>query len=221
MSTSFELAASIRKDLGKGATRRLRKQDMVPAVIYGAGSEPVSITLAHNQLVHNTENEAFFSHILSLDVNGKKENVIIKALQRHPGKPILMHADFLRISMNAKLKVHVPLHFTGEDVAPGAKAGGVVTHNMVDIEIECLPKNLPEYIEVDISKLEIGSSLHLTDIKLPKGLVIVALAQEGDHDEQVVAIQVNRAVLEEDDADVGTEAEAGEEESGDKEPSSE
>lgn len=218
MSTSFELAASIRENLGKGATRRLRKLDMVPAVIYGAGAEPVSITLAHNQLMHSTENEAFFSHILSLDVNGKKENVIIKALQRHPSKPILMHADFLRVSMSEKLKVNVPLHFTGEDVAPGAKEGGVVTHNMVDIEIECLPKNLPEFLVVDISELELGSSLHLTDIKLPKGLEIVALAQEGDHDAQVVAIQANRAVVEEDEADA--DAEAGEE-SGDKESTSE
>ena len=221
MSTSFELAASIRENLGKGATRRLRKLDMVPAVIYGAGAEPVSISMDHNQLMHSTENEAFFSHILSLDVNGKKENVIIKALQRHPSKPRLMHADFLRVSMNEKLKVNVPLHFTGEDVAPGAKEGGVVTHNMVDIEIECLPKDLPEFLTVDISEMEIGSSLHLTDIKLPKGLEIVALAQEGDHDAQVVAIQANRAVLEEDEVDTETEEGAGEEESGDKEAPSE
>ena len=206
MSTSFELAASIREDLGKGATRRLRKLDMVPAVIYGAGAEPVSIAMDHNQLMHSTGNEAFFSHVLSLDVSGKKEKVIIKALQRHPSKARLMHADFLRINENEKLKVHVPLHFTGEEVAPGAKAGGVVTHNMVDVEIECLPKDLPEFITVDISKLEIGSSLHLTDIKLPKGLTIVALAQEGDHDAQVVAIQANRAVLEKDE-DAGIETE--------------
>ncbi|MFT6624465.1 MAG: large subunit ribosomal protein L25 [Cycloclasticus sp.] len=219
MSTSFELAASIREDLGKGATRRLRKLDMVPAVIYGAGAEPVSISMAHNQLLHSTENEAFFSHILSLNVNGKKEKVIIKALQRHPSKARLMHADFLRISMNEKLRVHVPLHFTGEEVAPGAKEGGVVTHNIVDVEIECLPKDLPEFLTVDISELEIGSSLHLTDIKLPKGLEIVALAQEGDHDAQVVAIQANRAVVE-DDADIETEEGSGEE-SGDKEPTSE
>jgi large subunit ribosomal protein L25 len=219
MSTSFELAASIREDLGKGATRRLRKLHMVPAVIYGAGAEPVSISMAHNQLLHSTENEAFFSHILSLNVNGKKEKVIIKALQRHPSKARLMHADFLRISMNEKLRVHVPLHFTGEEVAPGAKEGGVVTHNIVDVEIECLPKDLPEFLTVDISELEIGSSLHLTDIKLPKGLEIVALAQEGDHDAQVVAIQANRAVVE-DDADIETEEGSGEE-SGDKEPTSE
>jgi len=205
MSTSFELAASIREDLGKGATRRLRKQDMVPAVIYGAGGEPVSITLAHNQLMHSTENEAFFSHILSIDVAGKKEKVIIKALQRHPAKPILMHADFLRVDMKVKLKVHVPIHFIGEDVAPGVKQGGVVTHDLVDVEVECLPKDLPEYVEIDISELDIGDSLHLTDIKLPKGLSIVALAQGDDHDLQVVAIQMNRAALEDEEELEGSE----------------
>lgn len=214
MSTSFELAASIREDLGKGATRRLRKQDLVPAVIYGAGADPVSITLGHNQLMHSTENEAFFSHILSINLDGKKEQVIIKALQRHPARPILMHADFLRVSMKEKLKVNVPLHFIGEDVAPGAKAGGVVTHDMVDMEIECLPKDLPEYIEVDISALDIGDSLHLADIVIPKGLAIVALAQGGDHDAQVVAIQANRAALvdeeEEAAAEEGSEEESGE-----------
>lgn len=214
MSTSFELAASIRKDLGKGATRRLRKQEMVPAVIYGAGKDPVSITLGHNQLMHSTENEAFFSHILSIDVDGKKEKVIIKALQRHPAKSVLMHADFLRISMKEKLKVHVPIHFVGEDVAPGSKAGGVVTHDLVDIEVSCLPKDLPEFVEVDISALEIGESLHLSDIKLAKGLEIVALTHGDGHDPQVVAIQANRAVEEELEVDASEGAEESEEESG-------
>ena len=214
MSISFELAASIRKDLGKSATRRLRRQEMVPAVIYGAGKEPVSITLGHNQLLHSTENEAFFSHILSIDVDGKKEKVIIKALQRHPAKSILMHADFLRVSMKEKLKVHVPLHFIGAEEAPGAKQGGVVTHDLVDIEIQCLPGDLPEYIEVDVSALEIGDSLHLSDIKLPKGMEIVALAQGDDHDLQVVAIQANRAALADTDEGEAAEEKSEDEESG-------
>lgn len=208
MSTSFELAASVREDLGKGATRRLRRKNLVPAVVYGAGADPVSITLTHNQLLHSTENEAFFSHILSLDLDGKKEKVIIKALQRHPSKQLLMHADFLRVSMKDKLKVHVPLHFIGEDVAPGVKQGGVVTHDMVDLEIECLPKDLPEFIEVDISALEIGDSLHLSNIVVPKGLQIMALSQGAEHDAQVVAIQANRATAADlaDDADADAEA---------------
>ncbi len=211
MSTSFELAASIREDLGKSATRRLRKQEMVPAVIYGAGVEPVSITLSHNQLLHSTDNEAFFSHILSLNVEGKVEDVIIKALQRHPSRPILMHADFMRVNMKEKLKVKVPIHWVGEDASPGVKEGGVVTHDMVDIEIECLPKDLPEYIEVDISGMDVGSTQHLSDVKLPKGLSIVALAQGDDHDLQIVAIQANRAVVESDATDGESEEVEGEE----------
>lgn len=193
MSTDFELAATIREDLGKGATRRLRRENKVPAIVYGAGKDPVSITLGHNELLHSTENEAFFAHIVTINVGKKKEKVIIKALQRHPSKAILMHADFLRVSMKEKLKVNIPLHFVGEDVAPGVKEGGVVTHDMVDVEIQCLPGDMPEFIEIDISELNIGSSLHLSDIKLAKGIEIVALLQEGDHDLQVVAIQNNRA----------------------------
>ena len=222
MSTDFELAASVREDLGKGATRRLRKENKVPAVVYGAGLDPVSITLGHDEFFHSTENEAFFSHIVTINVGKKKEKVIIKALQRHPSKSRLMHADFIRVSMKEKLKVNVPLHFMGEDVAPGAKEGGVVTHEMVDVEILCLPGDLPEYIEVDISELEIGSSLHLSDIKLPKGLEIVALGQGEAHDGQVVSIQANRAALvdeEEEAAAAAAESSDGEEseEEGDSE----
>ncbi len=210
MSTSFELAATIREDLGKGATRRLRKQDMVPAVIYGAGADPVSITLTHNQLLHSTENEAFFSHILSINIEGKKESVIIKALQRHPAKPILMHADFLRVNLKEKLKVHVPIHFIGEDDSPGVNQGGVVTHDLVDVEVECLPKDLPEFVTVDVSALEIGESLHLSDIKLPKGMILVALTQGENNDLQVAAVQANRAAQADSDESEGEEEESGE-----------
>ncbi|HIG78580.1 MAG TPA: 50S ribosomal protein L25/general stress protein Ctc [Cycloclasticus sp.] len=210
MSTSFELAATIRQDLGKGATRRLRKQDMVPAVIYGAGIDPVSITLTHNQLLNSTANEAFFSHILSIDIEGKKENVIIKALQRHPAKPILMHADFLRVNLKEKLKVHVPIHFIGEDDSPGVNQGGVVTHDLVDVEVECLPKDLPEFVTVDVSALEIGESLHLSDIKLPKGMILVALTQGENNDLQVAAVQANRAAQADSDESEGEEEESGE-----------
>jgi len=211
MSTGFELTAVSRTDLGKGATRRLRKENKVPAVVYGAGSEPVSITLGHNELLHSTENEAFFSHILSLEIDGKKENVVIKDLQRHPSRAILMHADFLRINLNEKLKVHVPIHFIGEDVAPGVKLGGVVTHDLVDVEVECLPKNLPEFIEVDISELELGESIHLSNLTAPKGTELVALIHG---DLQVVSIQANRAaLLEDEDAPEAAAADSSDEES--------
>ncbi|OUR67768.1 50S ribosomal protein L25/general stress protein Ctc [Cycloclasticus sp. 46_83_sub15_T18] len=209
MSTNFELAASIRKDLGKGATRRLRKEGVVPAVIYGAGSEPVSIGLDHNKLMHSTENEAFFSHILSIDVAGKEEKVIIKALQRHPSRSVLMHADFMRVNMSEKLKVHVPIHFVGEELSEGVKAGGVLTHDLVDVEIQCLPADLPEFIEVDVSGLAVGESLHLTDLTIASGLEIVALLQGADHDLQVVSVQANRA-SEIETEEVEEEAESGE-----------
>ena len=209
MSTNFELAASIRKDLGKGATRRLRKEGVVPAVIYGAGSEPVSISLDHNRLMHSTENEAFFSHILSIDVAGKEEKVIIKALQRHPSRSVLMHADFMRVNMSEKLKVHVPIHFVGEELSEGVKAGGVLTHDLVDVEIQCLPADLPEFIEVDVSGLAVGESLHLTDLTIASGLEIVALLQGADHDLQVVSVQANRA-SEVETEEVEEEAESGE-----------
>ena len=208
MSTGFELVAEARADLGKAAVRRMRKNNKVPAVIYGAGADPVSISILHDKLLHSLENEAFFSHILSIDVAGKKEKAVLKDLQRHPSKPIVLHADFLRVDMAEKLRLHVPLHFLGEEVAPGSKAGGVTTHHMVDVEVECLPGSLPEYIGVDISALELGQSLHLSDIQLPEGVEIPLLAQGEDHDNQVVSIQVNRVS----NADEAAEAEEGGEE---------
>lgn len=211
MSTGFELVAETRADLGKAAVRRLRKNNKVPAVIYGAGAEPVSISILHDKLLHSLENEAFFSHILSIDVDGKKEKAVLKDLQRHPSKPVVMHADFLRVDMAEKLRLHVPLHFLGEEIAPGAKSGGVVTHHLVDVEVECLPGALPEYIEVDISTLELGHSLHLSDIQLPEGVEIPLLAQGEDHDTQVVSIQVNRVSSVDDEAE---SEEGGEEASG-------
>ena len=212
MSTGFELVAEARAELGKAAVRRLRKNNKVPAVVYGAGSEPVSITLAQDKLQHSLENEAFFSHILSIDIDGKTEKAVLKDLQRHPSKPVIMHADFLRVMMDEEIRLHVPLHFLGEDVAPGVKAGGVVTHHMVDVEVACLPGALPEFISVDISGLEIGDSLHLTDIQLPEGVVLPVLAQGEDHDHQVVSVQANRVTVEDeegaDEAAEGEEASA-------------
>ena len=161
ISNGFELAASIREDLGKVAKRLLRRKNLVPAVIYGAGGEPVSITLTHNQLLHSTENEAFFSHILSLDLDGKKEKVIIKALQRHPSKQLLMHADFLRVSMKEKLKVHVPLNFIGEDIrldpvhiSKGSKIEDLLSYYM--------GKNTQERQEFIIDNLKVEEAVEPT-----------------------------------------------------------
>ncbi len=185
MSTDFIVNVEPRADTGKGASRRLRRAGLVPGIIYGAKKEPSMITLNHNELILHLDNEAFYSHILELKVGNKSEKVILKDLQRHPAKPFILHIDFLRISANESIKVQVPLHFIGEEVAPGIKAGGIVSRNLTEIEVSCLPKNLPEFIEIDISALELGSSLHLSDITLPKG---VELAHAADTTNTVVAI---------------------------------
>ena len=192
-NVDFILRAEVRTDLGKGASRRLRHENKVPAIIYGAGKEPMGITLDHDKLAHNLENEAFYSHILTIDVAGKKEKAVLKDLQRHPAKPVLLHADFLRVSESEKLKMHVPLHFINEDQAPGAKIGGVVTHNLTEVEVLCLPKDLPEYLEVDLTGVEMEQILHLTDIKLPKGVELVELTHGEGHNQAVAAIHKTRA----------------------------
>ena len=193
MSNEFVVTAEPRSDQGKGASRRLRRMGRVPAILYGAGKDPVPLSVDHNELLKQLENEAFYSHILTIEVGGKKEQAILKDLQRHPAKPFVMHLDFMRVSAGEKIRVNVPLHFVGGDVAPGVKiGGGIVTHAVTEVEIVCLPKDLPEYIEVDLSNLELGQSLHLSDIDLPKGVELVQLLQGEEHDVAVAAIQATR-----------------------------
>ena len=192
----FVISAEVRNDLGKGASRRLRREGKVPAVIYGAGKDAVGITLAHKDLVKNLENQAFYSHILTINVDGTEEKGVLKDLQRHPSKPFVMHADFLRVSADEKLRMHVPLHFSNEEIAPGVKAGGLVTHNIVEVEISCLPKDLPEFIGVDLSSLELNGLLHLSDLQLPEGVELVALSHGADHDLPVVSIHMTRGAME-------------------------
>ena len=198
----FNITAEVRSDLGKGASRRLRHEGKVPAVIYGGEKDPVSLTLDHDSMFHHLENEAFYSHILTIDVAGAKEKAVLKDLQRHPAKPIIMHADFMRVSEKETLKMHVPLHFTNEEQAPGVKQGGIVTHNVTEVEIQCLPKDLPEYLEVDLAGVEMEQILHLTDIKLPAGVELVELLHGEDHNQAIAAIHKTRASKE---ADEGTE----------------
>ena len=152
MSDAFELEATSRADVGKGASRRLRRlEKKIPAIVYGGGKDPSSITLGHDDLWHHLENEAFFSHIITLKIDGTAEDVLLKDLQRHPAKDLLMHADFLRVDKNQPIVVNVPLHFTNEEACIGVKVqGGRISHFANDIEIRCLPKDLPEYIEVDM-----------------------------------------------------------------------
>jgi large subunit ribosomal protein L25 len=204
MAQDFELNVEPRADLGKGASRRLRRLgNMVPAVIYGGGAEPVSITISHKDIHRVCENEAFFAHIVKINMKGGGvDNVIIKDLQRHPAKDRIMHADFLRVRMDQEITVEVPLHFLNEEAALGVKRdGGMVSHVMSSLEIACLPADLPEYIEVDVLELALGDSIHMDEVKLPSGVTIPALGLGEDHNQVVVSINASRATIETDDAE--------------------
>ncbi len=199
MSVSFELIADVRSDLGKGASRRLRHANQVPAVLYGAHKEPAYLLLNHDEVLKRLQHESFYSHILTLKVNGQTERAVLKDLQRHPSQPRVIHMDFQRISETEKLRMHVPLHFTNANTAPGVKqSGGIVSHLLIDVEIVCLPKDLPEFIEVDLANLELGHAVHLSDLKLPEGVQLTALMH--DDDQPVASIHLPRAAIEESNA---------------------
>lgn len=187
----FEIEATVRHDIGKGASRRLRHQEKVPGVVYGGGKEPVSLTFEHNKVLKALSYEAFYSHILNLNIGSEKEKVILKAVQRHPYKPRILHLDFLRVRADEKIHMHVPLHFIGADQAPGVKgSGGIISHIESDVEISCFPDNLPEYIEVDLSQMQLNQILHLSELKLPQGVEIIALSH--GNDKPVVSIHLPR-----------------------------
>jgi large subunit ribosomal protein L25 len=209
MSSDFVLNAEPRDDMGKGASRRLRRSGKVPAIMYGAGKEPTSISLLHNEIAHSLENEAFYSHILTVNLGGKEESAILKDLQRHPGKPVIMHVDLQRVSAKEKIRVHVPLHFINEEEAPGVREGGLVTHNLTEVDVQCLPKDLPEYLEVDLSSLELDGIMHMSDIILPAGVEIVELSHGEGHDQAIASIHMPRAAKEATEEAEG-EAEGGE-----------
>jgi len=190
----FQLNAEVRSDKGKGASRRLRREKKVPGIMYGAGTEPVMIALDHNEVLRNLAHEAFYSHILTVKIGDKQERAILKDLQRHPAKPIIQHLDLQRVSETEKIRVHVPLHFVGEDVAPGVKVGaGVVSHLLIEVEVLCFPRHLPEFIEVDISGLELGDAIHMSELKVPEGVELVDLAHGDEQDLPVVSIHKPRA----------------------------
>ncbi|WP_236218013.1 50S ribosomal protein L25/general stress protein Ctc [Pseudomonas rhodesiae] len=176
--TEFTLNAQARTDLGKGASRRLRHAANIPAVVYGGSKPAESVTILAKEIAKLFENEAAYSHVIELNVDGTKQNVIVKAMQRHPSKQFIMHADFVRVVAGQKLTAIVPVHFVGEE-AP-VKKGGEISHVLNEIEVTCLPKDLPEFIEVDLSALEVGAIVHLSDIKAPKGVEFIALAHGDD-----------------------------------------
>lgn len=196
----FVLNAQERSDLGKGASRRLRRNaGLIPAVVYGGEKAPQSLTLELREVSKLLENEAAFSHVITLNVGAAKETVLIKALQRHPSKGFVMHADFQRVVAGQKLTAHVPLHFLNEATAAGVKVGGgEISHVISEVEVSCLPKDLPEFIEVDLAKVELGQIVHLSDLKLPKGVELVQLAHGNDL--AVANIHASRVVKDEGEA---------------------
>src|SRR5690242_3639060 len=201
MAISFNLNAELRTDQGKGASRRLRRLGRVPGILYGAGEGAVQLSFNHNEVQNSLAHEAFYSHILKIKVGNEEHQAIIKDLQRHPAKPVIMHLDFLRVKDHIEIRVHVPLHFKNEKEAVGVKQqGGVVSHNMIEVEIACLPRFLPEFIEVDVLNLELNHALHLSDLKLPEGVRIVQLAYGEEHDLPVVSVHHPRIEVEEEPA---------------------
>ena len=191
MKTSFELVAEFRETQGKGASRRLRHEGKVPAILYGGHSDARALTLSHQKLAIMLENERFYSTILSLKVGDETQAAILKDVQRHPFKNAIMHIDFQRVEENEKIRISIPLHFKGAAVSPGVKSqGGIVSHLRTEVELSCLPKDLPEFIEVDISGLSLNESIHLSQLTVPPGVQLVDLAKE---DAAVVAIHSPRA----------------------------
>lgn len=188
--SDFILKASVRNDLGKGASRRLRRANQqVPAVVYGGEKGAQSISVEKTAFYKAIEDEAFFSSVINLVVDGKEEQVVVRDLQRHPFKPLLTHADFLRVDATHEITMNVPLHVIGEDKCVGIKDQGGELHVLAnEVAISCLPKDLPDYLEVDISKVELGTTLHLSDLTLPKGVASVDLSHGEEHDNAVLSI---------------------------------
>jgi large subunit ribosomal protein L25 len=187
MAQIHEIKAQSRTDEGKGASRRLRRAAMVPAVVYGANQPPQSIQIEHNTILLAAKNEWFFSSILDLNVDGKVQKVLVRDWQKHPFKQQMLHMDFLRVNENEAIRVNVPLHFLNQEKSPAGKTSGVViSHNLTEVEVSCLPGNLPEFIEVDLAELKPGDIVHLSQVKLPKGVSLPALSLGADHDIAVV-----------------------------------
>lgn len=207
MSEEFNLIAEMRDDQGKGASRRLRRQGKVPAIIYGAGREPRSLMFDHNKVLQQLEDPSFYSSILNIKVGDKSRAAIVKDIQRHPAKRRILHIDLQRIVEDEKIKMQIPIHYLGEEEAVGVKlGGGTVSKLMTELEISCLPKDLPEFIEVDISELELDQMLNVSDINLPEGTEISELLIE--QNPAIVSIQEIKEIIEEDIEGEDTEGES-------------
>jgi len=228
MSDDINVRAESRNVFGKGASRRLRRENLVPAVIYGDGKDPQSVQLKHNEVIKHLENEAFYSQLLTLGVDsGEPVRAILKDVQRHPFRQQILHMDFLRVTAGAELQVSVPLHYIGEEDCPGVKnENGIITHNDNEVAIACRPRDIPANIEVDMSAMVVGDAVHLSDLTMPEGVRLVDLGEKGDDSDRVIAaVLAPRVEIEEDEDETteegDTDAPAGGEESGDEDGGSE
>ncbi len=212
MAEKFDLIADIREDQGKGESRRLRREGKVPAIIYGAGRPARSLVFDHNKVIKELENESFYSSVLNIKVGDKSQAAILKDLQRHPAKMQIMHLDLQRIVEDEDIRMNVPLHFLNEEDAVGVRdGGGKVSHLRTEVEVVCLPKHLPEYLDIDIARLELDQVLNLSDITLPKGVEIPELALGPEHDHPIVSIHVIKAAPVEEEVEAEEELAEGEE----------
>jgi len=217
MADKFDLVAEYREDKGKGASRRLRHEGKVPAIIYGAGRPSRSLSFDHNKVLRQLENESFYSSVLNIKVGEKSQAAIVKDIQRHPARPIIMHIDLQRIVEDQVIKMNVPIHLVGTEEAVGVRqGGGSVSHLKTDVEVVCLPKDLPEYLELDITELDLDAMMYLSDLDIPEGVEIPELAQETEFETPVASIHIiKEEVIEEEEVEVeaieGEEAVEGEE----------
>ena len=208
MADKFDLVADFRDDMGKGASRRLRREGKVPAILYGGGRPPRTLAFDHNKVLRQLENESFYSSVLNVMVGDQEQAVILKDLQRHPARRQILHMDLQRVLEDEEIRMNVPIHFLNEDIAVGVKqGGGKVSHLMTDVEVVCLPRFLPEYLEIDVADLELDEMRYISDIPLPEGVTIPALAQGEEANQPIVSIQIIKEVVIEEEEE-GLEAAA-------------
>lgn len=206
-AAKFDLEAELRDELGKGASRRLRRKQKVLGIVYGGDEAPTSITLEQRKVVKALEDESFYSRLLAISVDGKKQQVVLKDLQRHPYKPVVLHMDFLRVKASDMINMTIPLHFVGVEECPGVKAGGIMNHLISDVEVKCQAGSIPEFIEVNVSNLELDNSVSLSELKVPDSVEILMLSQ--DQDPSVASVHLPRVTKadEEQDAEAAATAE--------------
>jgi len=207
MSNMINVEVASRTDKGKGASRRLRRDDLVPAILYGAEDEPMPIQLKHNEVVKHLENDAFYSQLLMVSVDGGEPvRSLLRDIQRHPAKPRILHMDFQRVVAGAELTVTVPIQFINEENCVGVKTGGgIINHIENELSVICLPRNIPEYLEIDMEQVELGQTVLLSEIAFPEGVKSVDLSQGEENDKAIATVAVSRATVESDEPEEGEE----------------